>query len=293
MPKIAIVGIGQWGKNLIRCFEQIVDVEYCCHTGSIENANWFEANYPNITLTDDYDKILQDDNLDAVVIATPISTHAALAKRALKANHHVFVEKPLAESAEKASELVEIAVSRELCLFTGYVFLYTPAMQRLRQLTNSDEDFKMHFTWEKYGSFDSPIEYSLVCHDIAIAKHLYEESIKKAKIINRSGVQTNADILLSAYKTERGNEFTTFYDRTSRINRKSIIVITESGSRYEISDDILYELQDDTHENRTPKSDLEPLLAECKSFIQWIEGGDKPPSGGRFGAEINEILEML
>lgn len=293
MTTVAIVGIGRWGKNLVQCFDECATIKYCCHTGSSQNADWLRYRFPEITLTESYDRILTDDTVDAVVVATPISTHTTIVRRALQANKHVFVEKPLTNSAAEARSLVEHAAERGLSLFTGYVFLYAPAMQRLFEEVRTDPPTHIRATWQKFGSFTAPIGYSLACHDIAIGAFLYDESFTEAAVTERVGVISDTDILGVRYKTETNNQLTVSYDRTARSKEKSVIVITESGHRYEFTNDRLYQLHQETHRELTPKSTREPLSAECHAFVEWIEGGSTPPTGGAFGAEINDVLELL
>jgi len=293
MTTVAVIGIGYWGKKLVQCFSACATVKYCCHTGTSENADWILNRFPEITLTESYDRIITDDTVDAVVIATPISTHSTLVRRALQADKHVFVEKPLANSASEARSLVELAAEHELSLFTGYVFLYSPAMQKLHQEIQDDPAAYIRSTWQKFGSFAAPIEYSLACHDIAIGIHLFGESFTKATVIERVSVISEADLFEVKYQSVSNRELVAHYDRTARTTQKSIIVVTESGEKYEFADDRLYKLYNKKYEDLTPNSDKEPLLYECKAFIEWVEGGSTPTTGGEFGAEINTALELL
>jgi len=293
MTTIAVVGIGQWGKNLIRCFDECTTIKYCCHTGSSQNADWMSERFPEITLTESYERILRDETVDAVVVATPVSTHATLVRRALQANKHVFVEKPLTNSAAEARSLVELAANRDLSLFTGYVFLYAPAMQRFFEELQTDPPTHIRATWQKFGSFAAPIEYSLACHDIAIGAFLYGETFTEATVTERVGIISDADILGVKYETESKDQLTASYDRTARSKQKSVIVVTESGKRYEFVNDRLYELHQETYRDLTPESVREPLSAECHAFVKWIEGGPTPPTSGAFGADVNDVLELL
>ena len=107
--KIAIVGIGRWGKNLIRDFSKLVQVKTCVTTGNRKNLAWLQQNYPDIIHTTDIHEILKDPSVDAIVIATPINSHFSIAKKALESKKHVFVEKPLTKTVGETQKLIKIA----------------------------------------------------------------------------------------------------------------------------------------------------------------------------------------
>lgn len=292
MVTVSVVGIGRWGKNLVRCFDNIAEVAYCCHTGNSSNANQIRKQYPHIPLTDEYDAILNDPTVDAVVIATPIGTHVELAKLALEAQKDVFVEKPLASSTKGARELVELAAEYGNHLFTGYIFLYSPAMQELHDRLEDDPAVRLRANWEKYGTFEASIAESLACHDVAIGQYLFDTTFETASVIGRTGIRTEEDILDICFETTDERLMTASYDRVARCNRKSVTVITKSGTRYEFCDDELFVLQNDEYRNKTPAGQ-EPLLVECQAFLEWIRGGEAPPSADTFGLTVNEILDAI
>ena len=109
MKKIAIVGMGRWGKNLIRDFSKLVQVKTCVTTGNRKNLAWLQQNYPDVIHTTDIHEILKDPSISAIVIATPINSHFSIAKKALESKKHVFVEKPLTKTVAEAQKLIKIA----------------------------------------------------------------------------------------------------------------------------------------------------------------------------------------
>ena len=131
--RVGQVGLGNWGKNLVRNFDELAELAWLCDASG-EQRTRFGARYPQAQVTGDYDELLADPSLDAVVIATPVPTHYALAKRALEAGKHVFVEKPPAMKGAEMEELVELARGRELVLMPGHLLLYHPGVQMLKQL---------------------------------------------------------------------------------------------------------------------------------------------------------------
>ena len=114
--RVGQAGLGDWGRNLVRNFDELAELTWLCDASADVRAR-FAARYPNARMTGDCDEMLEDDDLDAVVIATPVPTHADLARRALAAGKHVFVEKPPAMRAEDMYEIVALsAVSGYVCL---------------------------------------------------------------------------------------------------------------------------------------------------------------------------------
>lgn len=293
MVTVAVVGIGRWGKNLVRCFDTIADVACCCHAGDSSNAAWLAERYPRVALTEQYDRVLADDSVDAVALATPIATHTELAHEALDAGKDVFVEKPLSTDAGAARELVTRADELDRRLFTGYVFLYAPAIEELRRRLEDDPVVHLRTTWEKFGTFDSHIKYSLVCHDVALGHHLFETPFQKGVVTESTGVRTESDILSAVFDTPDGRQMASFYNRAASTNRKSLVALTESGRLYEFGDDQLLILEETGFEKVTLDDKTEPLLAECRAFVNWIVGGETPPSTGRFGARVDAVLAEL
>lgn len=293
MVTVAVVGIGRWGRNLVRCFDEVAEVAYGCHTGTEVNAGWFRENYPSTDLTTDYDSVLHDDSVDAVALATPVETHADLARAALRADKHLFVEKPLARTAEAAGDLVGLADERDRRLFTGYVYLYAPAFVALLERLDGDPPTHVAATWEKFGTFGSPIEESLACHDVAIGHRLFDETFERATVVERAGIRTETDLLTVVLETADGRTMRATYDRTAERSRKAVVVVTERQDRYVVVDDRLLELDGDEHRDVTPTEPAEPLVEECRAFVDWLEGGDEPPTGGRFGADVTAVMERL
>src|SRR4030042_1581336 len=109
MEKIAIVGIGKWGRVLLKELSDSITFKYFLGAGSTENAAWVKENYPNIRKAKNLKQILNDSEISSVIIATPISSHFEIAKRSLIAKKHVFVEKPACTTEQQAKELLRIA----------------------------------------------------------------------------------------------------------------------------------------------------------------------------------------
>src|SRR6266545_6260910 len=133
--RIGVVGLGYWGPNLVRNLAdaQAFDLSYLCDLRS-QPLEALSRRYPGIPCTTQFEEMLKDDSLDAVAIATPVSSHFSLAMAALMAGKHVFVEKPLAASSEQVLQLTEVADEKGLVLMPGHTFLYSPAVTTIKQL---------------------------------------------------------------------------------------------------------------------------------------------------------------
>jgi predicted dehydrogenase len=197
--RTAVIGCGYWGPNLIRNFFEAPTstVSYACDLNGARLAS-IGTRYPTITLTDDYKEVLNDPKVDAVVIATPVSTHFPLAKQALEAGKHVWVEKPLALSYEDAQRLTELAERKQRTLMVDHTFIYTPAIQRLRASIDAGElgDLLYYDSVRvNLGIYqhDVNVIWDLGVHDASIMDYLLPHkpvgvsAVAAAHIVNGSG----------------------------------------------------------------------------------------------------------
>ena len=138
--RVAVVGLGYWGPNLVRNLHELPDAEvaYVCD-GRAEPLETIRRRYPACRVTRSFDAVLNDPTIDAVALATPVSTHFELAARALEAGKHVFVEKPLAGSSAEARELIDLALERDVVLMPGHTFLYSPQVNKIQPLIESGD----------------------------------------------------------------------------------------------------------------------------------------------------------
>ena len=138
MTRVAHAGVGGWGKNVVRVVGELADLAWICDTDPGRQAE-YAARYPAARVTASFDDLISDDTVDAVVIATPVPTHFALAKKALEAGKHVFVEKPPAMRAEEMEELVALAKSANRVLMPGHLLLYHPGLRKVKELVDAGE----------------------------------------------------------------------------------------------------------------------------------------------------------
>src|SRR5437867_81822 len=138
LKRVGVAGLGYWGPNLARNFDELGALGALCDLDDGLRER-YGARYPNARIYRDYDDLLADDELDGVVIATPVATHYELAKRALEAGLHALVEKPPAMHATEMEELVALAGRSSLVLMPGHLLLYHPGVQKLKELIDSRE----------------------------------------------------------------------------------------------------------------------------------------------------------
>jgi predicted dehydrogenase len=178
---VGVVGCGYWGPNLIRNFRQLPD----CRLKSLCDASESRLNhmkrlYPELGTTQKFEELLADNEIDAVVIATPVRFHYTMAKAALNAGKHVFIEKPMARTEAEASELVSLAERQGLVLMIGHTFLFSPAVRRMKEIINAGDIGEVQYISARrlnLGLFqkDINVAWDLAPHDISILLHLLDE----------------------------------------------------------------------------------------------------------------------
>lgn len=169
---IALIGAGYWGKNLVRVFWELGALRIVCDLNE-KNLLDRKKEFPELETTSDYDSILDDDEIRAVVIATPAATHYDVCKKAMLAGKDVFVEKPLALKVEEAEELVKIAKENNRILMVGHLLLYHPAVIKLKELIASGELGDIRYIYSNRLNFgklrkEENVLWSFAPHDISV-----------------------------------------------------------------------------------------------------------------------------
>jgi predicted dehydrogenase len=180
-PSVGVVGLGYWGPNLARNFDDLAGVRLAWLCEQDEGRrDRYASRFPGARATGRYEDLLEDDELTAVVIATPVVTHFELAREALLAGKHVFVEKPLALSSTLAAQLVALAEERGLVLMPGHLLLYHPGVDKLKEIVVSGELGRLLYVYgnrQNLGKFrrDENALWSLGAHDVSVILHLVDE----------------------------------------------------------------------------------------------------------------------
>jgi predicted dehydrogenase len=201
--KVGQAGLGEWGKNLVRNFDELAELTWLCDT-SDELRERFAARHPRARTTEDFGDLLADDELKAVVIATPVPTHYELARRALEAGKHVFVEKPPAMRREEMVELLELARERDRVLMPGHLLLYHPGVRKLKQLVDSGELGEVLCVYgnrQNLGVIRSHENalWSLGVHDLSVILWLIDEEPVETVALGRDFLQPGVEDVVFCY----------------------------------------------------------------------------------------------
>lgn len=182
MVRIGVIGYGYWGPNLVRNFAETEDAEVVAVADySPERLALARKRHPAITVATDPEELINSPLVDAIAIATPVSTHFDLAMRALRAGKHVMVEKPITTTPEEAARLVEEAARRKLTLMVDHTFLYTPAVRKIRDIYDRGDLGDIYYydsVRVNLGLFQSDVNviWDLAVHDLSIMDYLLPES---------------------------------------------------------------------------------------------------------------------
>jgi len=316
---VGIVGLGYWGPNLARNFAAIPGCEVTWLCDADETArDRMARTLPAARATADLDDLLGDPGLDAVVLATPVPTHAGLAVRVLVAGKHCFVEKPLAQSAADARRAVSAADRAGRVLMVGHLLEYHPGVRRLKELTESgalgDEIYYIYGNRLNLGKLraDENALWSLGAHDVSVVLYLAgEEPIEvqaHGESYVRPGVEDvvfcfmrfpsglTAHLHLSWLDPHKERRFTvvgsqkmaTFDDM--ELERK--LTVYDKGFDEDSRTYGEYITRSgDVFSPRIPN--VEPLRVECEHFIDAIRSGQPPRSDGASGLRVVRVLEQL
>src|SRR5690349_15400148 len=144
--KVGVVGCGYWGPNLIRNLKQAPDcqLKVICDT-SEQRLRHMRRLYQDVATTNRFEELLADTELDAMVIATPVRFHYDMAKAALNAGKHVFIEKPMARTVAEGEELVALAEQKGLVIMVGHTFLFSPAVRRMKEIIDAGDIGEVHY----------------------------------------------------------------------------------------------------------------------------------------------------
>jgi predicted dehydrogenase len=317
---IGVVGLGYWGPNLVRALHDVDDakVEWIC---DLEPAllEKIGRRYPAVARTPDFDEVLGDDAVDAIAIATPVSTHFPLAKRALEAGKHVFVEKPLAASTAEAVELAELAEERGLLLMPGHTFVYSPPVRAIRELIDSGELGEIYFISTSRVNLglhqpDVSVAWDLGPHDFSILRYWLQETPEFVAGMGRSciipGTPDVAFINLEfASKTVAHVELAWLAPsklrRTTIVgSRKMVVYDDTSNEPVRVFDSGVmipdpstfgeYKLTYRTGSIVSPHiKATEPLVVELTDFCRSIATGSTPDSSAELGVEVVKMVEAV
>jgi len=318
--RIGVVGYGYWGPNMVRNFAEAPGavVSYVSDLNE-EKLELARRRYPVIKTTTDYNDILADPNIDAVVIVTPVSAHFDIAVRALRAGKHVLVEKPMAATSKQAIELIEQADKYKRVLAVDHTFVYTGAVRKIQELVASNALGDIYYYDSvriNLGLFQHDINviWDLAVHDLSIMDYTMKLRPRAVSAIGVSHIPGKPEDMayltlffdgsliahihvnwLSPVKIRRtvigGSNKMVIYDDLEpsekiKIYDSGITVSNDNENRH----DLLISYR--TGDMLAPQLKLtEALNVEAQHFINCIEKGEKPLIDGEAGLRVVRMLE--
>lgn len=319
MIKIAIIGYGYWGPNLVRNFAAAKD----CHVHTVvdfrkERLDIAKRNHSNVNTTNNTDDVFNNTDIDAIVIATPVFTHFDLAKKALEKGKHVLLEKPMTSSVTEAEQLIELANKTNKVLMVDHTFLYTGAVQKMKKMIDDDEIGNIKYfdsTRINLGLFqpDVNVLWDLAPHDISILNYLKSEkpySVQATGISHTNNGIENIAFLTVNYQSDFIAHFNCSWTSPVKIRLmliggdKKMVVFNDLEPTEKIKIyDTGYNHQTDEEKNRIlvdyragdifiPKvENKEALAGMAADFVSAIINNTTPISNYQSGLEVIKILE--
>ena len=318
--KIGVIGYGYWGPNLVRNMFEVPDTSVV----AVSDMRWdrlrhVSSRYPSLFVSTDYRNLIDDPDIDAIAIATPVHAHYELALEALQAGKHVFIEKPMTSTSEQALRLIDEADRRNLVVMVDHTFVYTGAVRKIKQVVASGMLGDVYYydsTRINLGLFQRDVDviWDLAVHDLAIMNYILPSvpcAVAATGINHVMGGTENLAYLtvffelnliahvnvnwLSPVKIRRtligGSKQMIVYDDMEpsekvKIYDKGITVTNGSDSLYQAM--VNYRSGD----MFAPQLDVsEALKVELQHFVDCIENGAAPITGGLAGLQVVRILE--
>jgi predicted dehydrogenase len=291
--RIAVIGMGTWGRQLIRVFDSLAHVVIAANRGGQAGHAWLRDSYPEIRPTSDARDAIADPSVEAVVIATSIASHASLAIAALDHGKHVFVEKPLATSAEEAEQVVASARSAGRTLFVGHTFLFDAAFEALHGIVRLDPIDRIDLTWLKYGTFVEPLIWNLLPHEVSLATWLTGVVPSLRVTEHRSG-ETPLDRLVAVLDFgPDGPDGSITIDRQHGEKLKSAVVRTRSGEELRWLNGDLDRMRGVRVVERLVDHSEEALVREARAFLEAVSSGTDARSDGVFGTAVVSAIAPI
>jgi predicted dehydrogenase len=307
---VGVVGLNYWGPNLVRNFDDLANLTWICDLDEQLLAP-LTARYPEAQATSSFGDLLADDALDAVVIATPVPTHYALAKQALEAGKHVFVEKPPAMRAAEMDELVSLAEERDLVLMPGHLLLYHPGVLKVKELIGSGELGDVLCVYGNRVNLgivrsNENALWSLGVHDLSVILYFVDEDPELATAQGSASIHEDVEDVVFCFLRFPSGKIAHMH--LSWLDPHKMRKMTVVGrEKMVVFDDMEPERKVTVYEKRAgaggelysgdisiPKiSTAEPLRLECTYFLELVDGQHDKEKVARDGARVVRALEML
>ena len=317
---IGVVGCGYWGPNLIRNFNALsgCNVSLACDLNKDRLAHISKL-YQNLEVTDNFEKMVNSSEIDAIAVATPVWTHYDLAKQALQKGKHVFMEKPMASTSAQCRELNQLAAQNGLTILVGHTYLYSTPIRKIKEIVNSGNFGPLLYISSQrlnLGLFqkDINVAWDLAPHDISIILYIMDASPLAVNCQGKAHYSETIEDVTNMSLTFANGGFATIQSswldpskvrRMTFVGKKQMILFDDNeplekikiyDKRVEVPPhyDTYAEFHYSYHygDMHAPYiNQVEPLKTECEHFLDCIRNGTKPVTSGEEGLQVVQILE--
>lgn len=323
-PKIAVIGAGYWGRNLIRNLFELRVLHRACDSSDLAVAD-VENRFPGVLTSTSLDEVLDDPLVDGVVVATPAATHYELAKSAIEAGKHVMIEKPFSTTTRHAEELVSLAADKGVLLMIGLTFLYNQAVRKVKALIDAGEVGDVYYIHSQRLNLgrvrqDTNAWWTLAPHDVSIVLYWLGEDPVEVNARGFSYLQDGTeDVVAATIKFRHGS---VAFVQVSWLDPGKVRRMTIVGSKKmivydDVSPDMKVQVYDKGVDRKHLDAELgryedfgqfqlihragdlwipriefeEPLRTECAHFVRCIESGTEPFTSGKRSLNVVRVLE--
>ncbi len=303
--RIAVIGCGMWGRNIVRNFYSLNVLDTVCDIDD-ENLKKVREQYLGVKTTKDFNEVINNKEITAVAVVTPSHTHFKLVKAMLEAGKNVYVEKPISTVAQEARDLSELAHQKGLVLMVGHLLLYHPAVNRLKMLIEDGvlgeivyaQSDRLNVNFHKN---DRSVMWDLAPHDVSMISYVTGKT--PLRVISAIGCSSDrTDIMDITHIGIQFEDGVIGHISDSWITPKKHVTLLVRGTKATaILDDTVPEnklvVYDNFEQNTTQHIttpdvlEIEPLKLECQHFISCCETGKKARSDGDNGFMVTQILE--
>ena len=302
--KIAVIGCGLWGRNIVRNFYNLGVLKIVCDLDD-DNIAKVKEMYPDLKITKDFQDIINNPEITSVAVVTPSHTHFKMVKALLEAGTNVYVEKPISTVANEAKALKELADSKGLILMVGHLLLYHPAVNRLKMIIEEGTLGDVVYAQSdrlnvNYFKNDRSVMWDLAPHDVSMMSYVIGK--EPVRVISAVGCSSDKnDIMDITHLTIEFEDGIVGQISDSWITpKKHVQLLVRGTKKTAILDDTVAENKLTIYENFKAGSsevfqpdilEIEPLKLECQHFIHCCETGQKARSGGDNGFMVTKVLE--
>ncbi len=298
--KTAVIGAGRWGTNYLRTFAEIgIEVKWICARSEETLKKATDAAKFKVKATTKYEDALKDEEVDAVAIVTPGSTHYKIAKDALKAGKHVIVEKPLALNSKEAQELVDVAIKGGRIFMVGHLHRFNPAIRRIRKDIEEGAFGKISYI-NSVGAGNGPVRSYMSAlwdfgpHDVTIASYLIGSYPTSVSANGASFLKKGVEDVVTMDMKFSGSAFAAaFGSWLYPLKRREVVVVGERmfATYDDYAKKLMYVDAKSGSSRNIKFGDEKPLTEQLRHFISCIEENKKPVTDGTEGVNVVKVLE--